>query len=486
MSGFLGMDTDAARGHADQLVAASGRLGELLDGLDATLGAVDWQGPDADSFRQHWGSTRQTAVPLGDELRAAAQALGAQADEQDQVSSGDDDGGGGFLDWLGDVGSGFLDWLGDVGSTVIDAIGDGLSWIGDRAGEFWNGFVDYLGTAWGNIQELWRSASGLVWNTLEAIVTGDWPRLISTLAGVVDVAADVVNTAFHLLTGYDLHLFDDGTGYADQPVPVADGDGRFGAPANLAEIMDNSVASYGPKDTGEISMSVVGGDPPTGVIVNIPGTEPWSPFAGDNPLDLSGNVAQAGPNGWSAGSQATEDAIRQLYADNNIPPGTPLMLNGHSQGGMVATSLAANPDFMSEFNVTNVMTFGSPVDNDAVPSDVHVINIQHATDLVPRLDAEGQGLQLVPGLDPSGIREGLANHNIGSGNTTTVTLPNRGPIWDLGANHDGGGYVESVSDQLAIPTSQLAELQRDPSLIPFLTSDDTQVQHYTSELHREN
>ena len=105
-------------------------------------------------------------------------------------------------------------------------------------------------------------------------------------------------------------------------------------------------------------MSVVG-TPPTGVIVNIPGTELWGPGAGDNPMDLTGNAEQAGWNGWSAGSEATADAIAQLYESNGIPPGTPLMLNGHSQGGMIASSLAANEGFASQFNVTNI-TLDSP------------------------------------------------------------------------------------------------------------------------------
>ena len=77
------------------------------------------------------------------------------------------------------------------------------------------------------------------------------------------------------------------------------------------------------------------------------------------------------------------------------------MLNGHSQGGMIASSLAANEDFSSQFNVTNVMTYGSPVDNYDVPSDVNQLNIQHRWDLVPKIDFEGSMGPVVPG--PHGI-----------------------------------------------------------------------------------
>src|SRR5690625_5524646 len=58
----------------------------------------------------------------------------------------------------------------------------------------------------------------------------------------------------------------------------------------------------------------------TGVVANVPGTEHWGPVAGDNPMDLTGNAAQAGPAGHSAGAEATADAIDQLYREHGIPP----------------------------------------------------------------------------------------------------------------------------------------------------------------------
>ena len=277
------------------------------------------------------------------------------------------------LDTAGDV----VDAIGDGMDRLGDRISDGADWAGDRIGEG----LDWLGD---RVQD----GKDLVSTAIDAVRDFEWPRVTELL---VDGATGLIRgtgDAIEALTGIDLKLADDGTGYADAPVPVTGEESGLVPPSDLSQIIANTQQTYGDKETGEVSMSVVG-TPPTGVIVNIPGTEKWGPSAGDNPMDLTGNAEQAGSGGWSAGSQATADAIAQLYAQNDIPPGTPLMLNGHSQGGMIASSLAANEDFASQYNVTNVMTYGSPVDNYSVPSSVNQLNIQHGSDLVPRIDAEG-------------------------------------------------------------------------------------------------
>lgn len=214
------------------------------------------------------------------------------------------------------------------------------------------------------------------------------------------------------------------------------------------------------------------------------------PLAGDNPMDLTGNAAQAGPNGWSAGSEATQDAIRQLFESQNIPPGTPIMLSGHSQGGMIAESLISNPEFMAQYNVTNVVTYGSPVDNYSADPSVRQLNIQHANDAVPLIDLEGAYAAprpTFPFITPvANLGEIAANLNIGSGNTTTATLPPPGDPCDIGGAHDGSAYQSSVQQQLQDPASQISQWSSDPSLAPFLTSDPSAVTQHTSQVHREN
>lgn len=62
------------------------------------------------------------------------------------------------------------------------------------------------------------------------------------------------------------------------------------------------------------------------------------------------------------------------------------MLTGHSQGGITAAALAADADFTREFNVTHVVTGGSPIATFDIPDDVHVLSLGHVQDPVPRLE----------------------------------------------------------------------------------------------------
>lgn len=96
MNTFLGADTAALREHAQRVVAGSGRLGELHATLTSTVDSVPWEGPDAEAFRADFAS--RVGGMLGsvrDELGGRAQDLRAEADEQDEVSDGDDGGGAG-------------------------------------------------------------------------------------------------------------------------------------------------------------------------------------------------------------------------------------------------------------------------------------------------------------------------------------------------------------------------------------------------------
>lgn len=460
---FLGMDTAEVTGQSDALAQAARRLEGMLGDLHGTVHSASWAGPDADAFRADWEQTRHRAEHLVvSGLEDRSRELRQHVEEQDRASARDDGGG-----WFDDV----MDWLGDTTEDIVDGIGDGLEWLGDKVGEGRDWLGDRIGEGLDWLGDRVQDGTDAIRTALGAVRDFEWPRVTELL---VDGATGVVrgaNGLIELVTGKDHHWADDGTGYADAPVPVAGEESGLVPPSDLSQIIANTNTTYGDKETGEVSMSVVG-DPPTGVIVNIPGTEKWGLTAGDNPMDLTGNALQAGSRGWSAGAQATADAIAQLYADNNIPPGTPLMLNGHSQGGMIASSLAANEEFASQYNLTNVMTYGSPVDNYEMPSHVNQLNIQHSGDAVPKIDLGG--LALGPGGG-------------GSDEATNIVLDSPGSHpFDFGTNHSGGEYQNSVQTQLQDPNSQLSQYNQDPSLAPFLTSDPGNVQHYTSGVHRDH
>ena len=120
-------------------------------------------------------------------------------------------------------------------------------------------------------------------------------------------------------------------------------------------------------------------------VVEIPGTQTWTPVpaAGGTPMDLTTNLrAVAGR------PTATADAVVQAMRQAGVGAGQPVMFAGHSQGGLTAAALAADPAVRAEFDVTHVVTAGSPIDGIDVPDSVEVLSLEHTGDLVPALDGE--------------------------------------------------------------------------------------------------
>jgi pimeloyl-ACP methyl ester carboxylesterase len=118
----------------------------------------------------------------------------------------------------------------------------------------------------------------------------------------------------------------------------------------------------------------------------------------------------------------------------------PVMLVGHSQGGMVAAQAAAdtgNGNF--GYNVTHVVTAGSPIARADVPSHVQVLAIENSRDLVPHLDARD---------------------NPDRPNWTTVTFDaQKGSV---GANHGTGSAY--------LPAATALDQSTDPSVTAFRNS----------------
>jgi hypothetical protein len=119
-------------------------------------------------------------------------------------------------------------------------------------------------------------------------------------------------------------------------------------------------------------------------VVQIPGTQDWSPFRTDNPVDLTTNVALEA----MAHDTKMQQAVREAMEDAGIPPDAPVMLTGHSQGGITAAALTADPDFRDRFNVKSVVTGGSPIGRIDIPDDVSVLSLEHDQDVVPKLEGK--------------------------------------------------------------------------------------------------
>ncbi|MFN8074272.1 MAG: hypothetical protein U0Q15_02490 [Kineosporiaceae bacterium] len=170
-----------------------------------------------------------------------------------------------------------------------------------------------------------------------------------------------------------------------------------------------------PDGAGEPSVRVVGVDGPRGRawVVAVPGTRSWAVPAGREPLDAVANVRLV-----AGAPTASRQAVVAAMAGAGVRPGEPVVLVGHSQGGLVAASIAADPALRARFRVSHVVTAGSPVATTPVPADVRVLALEHRRDVVPRL--EGAANPARPGwwtvrTDPAGAGAGtperlLAQH----------------------------------------------------------------------------
>ena len=120
-------------------------------------------------------------------------------------------------------------------------------------------------------------------------------------------------------------------------------------------------------------------------VVYIPGTQSFGFGDGDNPLDMASNIQAMG----GAGSAASEKAVLLAIRQAGINSSDEVILVGHSQGGMVAGNIAANP---SGFIAAGLISFGAPIAqlrNIKAP----VMAVEHSNDPVPNLSGKANPLK---------------------------------------------------------------------------------------------
>lgn len=85
-------------------------------------------------------------------------------------------------------------------------------------------------------------------------------------------------------------------------------------------------------------------------------------------------------------------ALRTVFAMAGVPEGASLAIVGHSQGGVVAMNLVADPELVERYRFTHLVAVGSPVDY-KVPlvEDLWIASVTNQHDIVPALDGRGFG-----------------------------------------------------------------------------------------------
>ncbi len=159
------------------------------------------------------------------------------------------------------------------------------------------------------------------------------------------------------------------------PVPVA--------PRSVADLVGNLAAVNGtdatPQPDGAITIQQVAAvDGTVSWIVYAPGTDDPLPWHHDQTVrDGIGNLQLAAGLPTAYG-----DGLLQAMRRAGIGPPDPVLVVGHSQGGMEAVNLVSNG---SEFNITNVVTLGSPTAHEESPPDsaTKVLSLENVGDPIP-------------------------------------------------------------------------------------------------------
>ena len=217
-------------------------------------------------------------------------------------------------------------------------------------------------------------------------------RLIAA-PGLVDVAVQALTFAGtgHLpLAGETTRLagilatpFPDGTAVvrAQPDAPTGDGDGP---PRGAADLV-RALAVRGTHNAGGgcIDIRTLDGAGGRRVIVDITGTTAWNL----DPRHQTEEVSDLGTNLRALANRSSvfERGVVQALGEAGVTAGEPIMLVGHSQGGMIAARLAGHLG-AAGFTVTHLVTAGAPIGLAAVPRSVSVLSLQNRGDLVPELD----------------------------------------------------------------------------------------------------
>ncbi len=490
MSQTIGMDPSQVRQLARSLENAAGDLELLGVQVSGRISSIPWQGSDADSFRSGWSARhRPTLTRIADSLRQAALVAAENADAQDQTSDAASAGSvaaaaegsaPGSADtrpentaggWLADG----WDWVTDGAGWVAETSDDTVDWFQDRAelgfGNIQRSFMDY------------GEQSAHLVSLLDQWVGGSPPTLMELAATGMLIRGEWTEAKLTVLTlgQWDLPLLDDGSAWAGEAIPVgvstsgtglsASGHAEGVLPSDLRAIAMNTGQAYSDRQVessvdGSVRITRIDGPSGPSYIVNIPGTQEWSPATSGTAADLTGNLVTA-----SGQMSTASDAVALAMERAGIEPGAPVMLAGHSQGGMTAAALAADPAFSAQFNVTNVMAYGSPIDGTAIPAEIRVIAFHHEDDVVPMLDLGGARID---------------GTTAGQSSSVQITLPNPPNTgwWDVAGRHDFNAYEASISDAENDPGSAAAQYARDRSTERFLTNDPTRVESFVIPIER--
>lgn len=221
-------------------------------------------------------------------------------------------------------------------------------------------------------------------------------------------------------------LYDDGRPVVrprpDLSVPAGGVPPRSVADAvrHLGEVADLSVGARSP-DNGTIEVQTLDpGSDRVRHVVYLPGTDDIATL----PWTQDQDVRDAGADLRSASGHLTayQRGILEALHDAGVRPDEPVLLVGHSLGGMEAAALAGRD---TGFAISDVVTAGAPTAQvSGYPDGAHVLSLEQRGDVVPLTD----------GAD-----------NADTVAQTTVTFDSGEPAETIESRHDYAQYVAGAT-----------------------------------------
>jgi hypothetical protein len=262
----------------------------------------------------------------------------------------------------------------DVAADFTDTMTDALQDLNELAGDqSW--FVDVIANGAPGL------LTGLTFPLVLALGADRSNRLLSSMTGGPWPPRSYEEAVRALLGGgQKFGQFDDGTVTMFDPGTP----GSATAPTSIEELMYSSsdIDTRDDDNTfARIRIVSAGGEPPHWV-VQIPSTQSWATEAGSTPNDVTSDL-----HAMAGNPTALADAVQRAMAEAGIQPTDPVMLEGFSLGGITAGMMAADDSL--PYNVTHVVTAGSPIARFPIDSDISVLSLEHSEDPVARLDGRG-------------------------------------------------------------------------------------------------
>lgn len=199
------------------------------------------------------------------------------------------------------------------------------------------------------------------------------------------------------------------------------------AAAGIEDLSDRIAGAYAASGETDSAVEVQRVDHADGTrswVVAVPGTMGTLATATIQPMGVSSD-----PPAYLGASSAVDALVVSAMVAAGVRKGEPVLLAGHSLGGIAVTNLARDPAVRARFDVAGVVTLGSPVSHLPAP-DVPTLNVQHAQDGFPALSG---GIGARPGGPapdevvvvrelPDAVVGGVGAHAIGEYGVTLTGL----------------------------------------------------------------